>query len=155
AFRCGFIGSSRAYECASIFRRAQPGIDGLGGGLLAVERAHEAPHQILQTRVTVGIAIPVAQHDVMLSAEIVVAAILGEGQAVDEQAVAAEGRTPRFCGLRLSKKRTPGAGRVSFSVARRVSNSSCPVFRRMIFLRTWKAATRSRYSTALPCRMPS
>src|SRR5208282_470406 len=78
------------------------------------ERAHEAPHQILQTRVTVGIAIPVAQHDVMLSAEIVVAAILGEGQAVDEQAVAAEGRTPRFCGLRLSKKRTPGAGQGFF-----------------------------------------
>ena len=84
AFRRGFVGRSCAHQRAGILWSAQPGIDGFAGGFFAVERADETPHHILQARIAVGIAIPVAQHDVMLGAKVVVAAILGKRQAVDE-----------------------------------------------------------------------
>jgi len=76
AFRRGIIGSAGADEGARISGAH------IQESMVSVvvsspyKRPQEIPDDILQAGIAVGIAIPVAEHDVVFGAEIVVAAIL-------------------------------------------------------------------------------
>src|ERR1700726_3176010 len=89
----------------SIFWNTHPGVDGLAAGCIAIERAEKSRYHLPYASIAVGIAVPFAQHDVVFSAEVVVASVVGEYQPVHKQRVAVRSGVGRV----FSKQRSASA----------------------------------------------
>src|ERR1700704_4455315 len=87
-FGCGIVRRSATHEKVSVFWNTHPRVKGFATGCIAVERAEKSGYDFSDAAISIGIAVPVPQHDVVLSTEVVIAPVLGEYEPVYKQCVA-------------------------------------------------------------------
>jgi hypothetical protein len=78
---------SRSHQRPRVFGYVHPRVERFRAHFFAVERAQINRNDFPDAAIAIGIAVPFAQHDVMLGAQVVIPAVLGKQQPVQEQRI--------------------------------------------------------------------
>ena len=147
----GIVGRSGSDQIARVLRNIHPGIERFRADLLAIQRTQRDRRPFRACGRSGRIAVPVAEHDVVLGAEEIVAPVFGEQQPVQKQRIREVAAAAGF----FAEQRAAGARqRALLHFAQRLENF-LPGLAQDDLLPHLECDSVSRYSCAFCWRMLS